>query len=100
MLLERKGGEDNRTRGGSLAHLQAKTIRLTAKSHMRNCGRDTPTNKASKIKSTEWRAAMEGRDNASSIRLSPRTAKGFAQNQMELKSEEMEKEAGGRQLSL
>ncbi|KAL7731786.1 hypothetical protein ACLKA6_016719 [Drosophila palustris] len=57
---------------------------------MQNCARDTPTNKASKIKSTEWHAATEGRDNASSIRMSPRTAKGFAQNQLELKSEEME----------
>lgn len=31
--------------------------------HMRNCAEATPTNRASKIKSTEWRAAMEGRDN-------------------------------------
>lgn len=30
---------------------------------MRNCADATPTNRASKIKSREWRAAMEGRDN-------------------------------------
>lgn len=60
-----------------------------SKFHMRNCAEATPTNRASKIKSTEWRAAMEGRDNGNTgCQLRPlvaeRQQKGLPQKQRKI----------------
>lgn len=60
-----------------------------SKFHMRNCAEATPTNRASKIKSAEWRAAMEGRDNGNTgCELRPlvaeRQQKGLPQKQRKI----------------
>lgn len=59
------------------------------KFHMRNCAEATPTNRVSKIKSTEWRAAMEGRDNGNTgcelpALVAKRQQKGLPQKQRKI----------------